>query len=183
MKKTLTLAFLCLAFSLAGFAQTSTTTPAPTPAPFIAFATSNVTFNVSGGSGFGANSIAGMETDSLLNITPSNMIGPTTFTGNANPFLGVKYEYACVRCAKWIHNHTSFNGASFQPYATLSVGEVKGPNKAGARFGFGLNYAPAGQTTYGVGLEAQVNYLEGIETGSTKKWYPTVFASPVLVHW
>jgi hypothetical protein len=170
MKKISTLGFLCLALTLAGFAQTSA------PAPASAFADTTVTFGLTPVSlPSKVQTLSGVETDILLNISASNVLGETSLI-STSPFIGGRYIRLFPSASKWIQTHTAFTGGHFQAGLTTSFGIVKASTPHyGERFGFVLNYAPAGSSTFGLGLDVEANNLPGIA-----RWVPSIAVAPTF---
>lgn len=170
MKKTFMLAVLCLAVSLAGFAQTTT------PAPTSAFTDTTVTFGLTPVTlPSKVNTLSGAETDILLNLTSNNVIGESNLI-STSPFLAGRYIRLFPSVSKWIQTHTAFSGGHFQAGLTTSFGIVKASTPHyGERFGFVLNYAPAGSSTFGLGLDVEANNLPGIA-----RWVPSIAVAPTF---
>jgi hypothetical protein len=176
--KTITLAFLCLALCLCGFAQTaSTPTPQPAPTqPTSAFTDTTVSFGLTPVTlPSRVNTLAGAETDILLNVSANNVLGETSLI-SSSPFIGGRYIRLFPSVSKWIQNHSSFTGGQFQAGLTVSLGVVKADAPHyGERAGFVLNYAPAGNKTFGLGLDVEANNLPGVA-----HWIPSIAIAPTF---
>lgn len=172
--KTLALAFLCLALTAAGFGQTLPS--APTPAPTSAFTDTTVSFGLTAVTlPSKVQTLSGAETDILLNISTSNVIGETTIV-STSPFIGGRYIRLFPGVSKYIQAHSAFAGGHFQAGLTASFGVVKASTPHyGERIGFVLNYAPSGSSTFGLGLDVEANNLPGITT-----WRPSIAIAPTF---
>jgi hypothetical protein len=171
MKQTLAVAFLCLTLSLAAFAQTTTST-----APVSAFADTTVTFGLTPITlPSKVQTLSGVETDILLNVSTNNVFGESNVI-SSQPFLAGRYIRLFPSVSKYLQNHTSFTGGHFQAGLTMSLGVVKAATPHyGERFGFVLNYAPAGSSSFGLGLDVEANNLPGIA-----HWVPSIAVAPTF---
>jgi hypothetical protein len=170
MKQTLTLAFLCLALTVSSHAQ------AATPPPTSAFADTTVSFGLTAVTlPSRVQTLSGAETDILLNLSTNNVIGETTLI-SSSPFIGGRYIRLFPSVSKWIQTHTVLTGGHFQAGFTASLGVVKASTPHyGERFGFVLNYAPAGSSSFGLGLDVEANNLPGIS-----HWVPSIAVAPTF---
>jgi hypothetical protein len=171
--KSLALVALCLALSLTAFAQTTTPAPAPVAS---AFADTTVSFGLTAVTlPSRVTTLSGAETDILLNVSANNVLGESNLISGA-PFLGGRYIRLFPSASKWIQEHSAFTGGHFQVGATTSFGVVKSSTPHyGERFGFVLNYAPEGSSTFGLGLDVEANNLPGIA-----RWVPSIAIAPTF---
>ena len=165
MRKALPVILVALVLSIAALAQT------PAPGPFegttINFSLTPVTLP-----GIGQ-TLAGAETDMLVNFTPNNVIGETTLI-SSTPFIGGRYERVIPSIAKFLQDHTVLTGANFEAGFTVSLGVVDSSKvRWGERGGVFLKYAPAGSTNFNIGLDIEANNLPGIT-----HWAPSVALGP-----
>jgi hypothetical protein len=117
--------------------------------------------------------LAGMETDVLINLTKNNNLGETTLI-SSSPFIGGRYERVFPSVATWLQTHTNFTGGNFQAGLTVSLGVVKADKERwGERAGVFLKYAPNGATNFNVGLDVEANNLPGIA-----HWQPSIAVGP-----
>lgn len=167
--KSLTLATLCFVFCCAAVAQTASP-------PASAFADTTVTFGLTAVTlPSRVTTLSGAETDILLNVSANNVLGESNLISGA-PFLGGRYIRLFPSASKWIQEHTAFTGGHFQVGATTSFGVVKSSTPHyGERFGFVLNYAPEGSSTFGLGLDVEANNLPGIA-----RWAPSIAIAPTF---
>lgn len=172
---TLALTFLLLsAFSFAQTPQVTATTPQG------AFASTTYSFALTPVTLPGAGTtLAGAETDMLINFTPNNAIGPTSFISTST-FVGGRYDRAIPQIAKFLQNSTALSGYNWQAGVTGSVGVVRGTvNHWGWRSGLFLRWAPSGTSNFSVAFEAQANNLLGITgVNGVPRWMPSVTVSP-----
>jgi hypothetical protein len=149
LKIALTLAIL----SSLAFGQT----PAPAPSAFSATSISFVLTPITLPGG--TSTLAGAETDALVNFTPNDAFGETALISSSS-FIGGRYERNFPQISKWIQNHTSLTGDNFLAGITVSAGVVEGSKEYwGERAGAFLKYAPAGSTTFNVGVDIEWNNL------------------------
>lgn len=163
--KTLFTAVAVLLLSLVSFAQTAPPSP---------FAETTYTFGLTPVTLPGGHqTLAGAESDVLINFSANNAVGPTTLISDST-FVGGRYDRTFPSIGKWIQNHTELTGFNFSAYATGSLGVVKGAESHwGERAGLGIRWAPNGASNFSVAFEAQANNLPGIS-----HWIPSVVVSP-----
>jgi hypothetical protein len=166
-------ALLCLVMAVPAFAQTAA--PAPPAAPS-AFSDTTVTFGLTPVAlPNNVKTLTGIETDVLLNVSTNNVFGETSLI-SSSPFIGGRYVRLLPGVSKWIQSHTSFVGGHFQAGVTTSLGVVKASSEHyGERVGFVLNYAPAGNSTFGLGVDVEENNFPGIE-----HWVPSIALAPTF---
>jgi hypothetical protein len=156
-----------LATFLAAPSMAQTTPPSP-------FADTTYSFGLTPITLPGASqTLAGAETDILINVTPNNAFGQSTLI-STSPFIGGRYDRTIPQVGKWLQEHTALTGFNFQAYVTGSLGIVKAERTHwGERAGLGLRWAPNGATNFSVAFEAQANNLPGIS-----RWIPSISVSP-----
>lgn len=165
MRKAIGITLAVLVLSFAVLAQT--------PAPG-AFDSTTINFSLTPVTlpGIGQ-TLAGAETDVLVNFTPNNVIGETTLISNS-PFIGGRYERIIPSIAKFLQEHTALTGANFEAGFTVSLGVVDGSKPHwGERGGIFLKYAPSGSTNFNIGLDIEANNLPGVV-----RWAPSIALGP-----
>jgi len=171
MKVFLTVAITML-LAVPSFGQT---TPPPS-----AFQTTTFSFNLSPITlpNLGS-SISGFESDAMFPLTTNNRFGMSTLIGQST-LVGGRYDRVFPSVAKYLQNHTALTGGNFEAGVTSTLGVVKASTKNswGGRAGFYLKYAPAGSTSFNVGIEAQANYLPRYAGDSSPHWVPSVAIGP-----
>lgn len=150
-------------------AQTPGPVPSPTPAPF---QDTSVSFNLTPLTLPGnKTSVAGAETDIMVNFTPNNAFGETNLINSEFTFAGGRYNRTFPSIATWLNNHSkSINWTQFQFGATGSLGVVYvgggTPTHWGETAGGFVNYAING--TWGLGVDAEWANLPGYQHNTWK---------------
>jgi hypothetical protein len=164
MKKMFTLAVLCLALSLAGFAQTSLpAAPAPQPSAFPS-TTFSVTLTPTTLPGT-KSSVTGTMNGASISVTPNLDVENLNIISTSFNYFSGGAKYFLPGISKALNNASpTLNGFAFQFYLTGTVGAVKvlgGPTGGhwGETIGGGINYAMNGNV--GLGVEAQYAKLPG----------------------
>jgi hypothetical protein len=159
--KTLALAFLCLAASLAGFAQTAAPAAPASAFPTTTFSVSLTPISLPGG----RTSVMGTENGVALAITPKFTAQNFNIVSTTFNYFALGGKYFIPSLSKALNNASpTLKGFNFQFYLTANVGAVKvlgGPPAGhwGETVGGGINYALNGSV--GLGVEAQYAKLPG----------------------
>jgi len=160
--KTIALAFLCLALTLAGFAQTTPpAAPAPSAFPSTNFSVILTPTQLPGGK----SSVTGTMNGASITVTPNLDVENLNVISTSFNYFSGGAKYFFPSLSKALNNASpTLNGYNFQFYLTGTLGSVRvlgGPQGGhwGETIGGGINYALNGSV--GLGVEAQYAKLPG----------------------
>lgn len=163
--KSLTVAFLALALSLAAFGQAAApaapATPAPVAAPTTNFTITLAPVTLPGGKA----SVAGTESGLALTVTPNFDIKEINLVSSGLEYFGGGFNYRLPVLSTALNNASAnLNGLQFQFTLEGSVGTIRTPTGPpsghwGALVGGSITYAING--TWNLGAEIQYAKLPG----------------------
>jgi len=114
--------------------------------------------------------LAGAETDVLINPSNTFALGPTSILGSSMVFTGGRVNVVIKPISTYIQNHSpNLNGYQFQFGVTSSVGVVKpvgsvGNVHWGERAGVFVNYAINGN--WGTAVDVQWGNFTGVQSNT-----------------